>query len=90
MTAPQLDLEWHQEPQRLTGGVVDGFIAYCGCGWRAAATYFTKKADNRERAEYLYALHREKFCPFASLPPVQVYGSQLLASSAVGDEGQEG
>lgn len=87
MSAPQLDLEWREEPQRLRGGVVDAVVAYCGCGWHFSASYDTRK-HNRARAESMFDLHREKFCPFAALPPAEVDAARLLTPVGGGSTGR--
>lgn len=78
MTAPQLALEWQEEPTvSLRGNVVDAALAWCSCGWRYAASDQSKKA-NRVEAEEMFTLHREKWCPVALLPPADVDHARLL------------
>lgn len=77
MTAPTLPLEWREDPRLLTGGVFEAAVAWCPCGWRHAVGSYTRKV-NAERANEMYQLHREKFCPVAALPPATVYGARLL------------
>lgn len=71
----QLDLVWHEEPDVVRSGVVEAFVAYCGCGWREALTVRSRR-DNQADAEAALAFHRERPCPLTAGVTPQPEGQQ--------------
>lgn len=81
----ELPLEWRVKGDDPRGGVIDAAVAWCSCGWRYAEGCYSRK-DNRERARLMFALHRERWCPVALLPPADVEGARLAPSLSGRDE----
>ena len=66
MSAPQLALEWMENPDTPSRGVCPGVIAWCGCGWRAGYPSRGRQetAEATEAVEAAYDAHRRAAHPY--------------------------